>query len=155
MCHLKKNMLRLDRSIPTNDTPNVTLIAWFPHPTYSCPFNKSFLLLLFGYKFQSTLLFLYSSILIILCIVQWFVNIPPLSTFRNIEHISFLTYDCVMTNVDIRFIEEQRYNPSKLEIKYHDTGNACIFVSVPAWKNSVNNVWIYRNVSHSLRVRIS
>ena len=37
-------------------------------------------------------------------------------------------------------IHENRYDHSELEIKYHDTGNGSKFVSVSAWKNSVNSV---------------
>ena len=40
-------------------------------------------------------------------------------------------------NIDIICLQEHRYIHSK-DIKYHDTGNGCTFVSVSAWKNSVN-----------------
>ena len=33
-----------------------------------------------------------------------------------------------------------KYNHTKLEIKYHDTGNGWTFVSEYAWKNSISDV---------------
>ena len=35
-------------------------------------------------------------------------------------------------------MQENKYYHIKLELKYHDTSNGWTFVSVSAWKNSVN-----------------
>ena len=43
-------------------------------------------------------------------------------------------------NIDIVCIQEHRYYHSKAEIKYHDSGYGWIFISVSAWKNSINAI---------------
>ena len=43
-------------------------------------------------------------------------------------------------NIDIVCMQEHRYYHSKLEIKYHDTGNRRSFISASSWKYSVNAV---------------
>ena len=58
----------------------------------------------------------------------------------RIHHLPELTASATEHNIDIVCTQEHRYYHSKLEIKYHDTGNGWRFFTVLAWKNSVNAV---------------
>ena len=56
------------------------------------------------------------------------------------DQLPELTTSITEHNLNFICIQEQRHCHSKLEIKYHDTGNCQTFASLYAWKNSVNAV---------------
>ena len=60
-------------------------------------------------------------------------------TFYRIGQIPELTASGVDHNIDIICVKEHKYLHSE-DMKYHDTSNRWTFVSVFAWKNSVNAV---------------
>ena len=54
-----------------------------------------------------------------------------------IGQLSELTASAVEHKIDVIFIQEHRYTHTE-DIKYHETGNGWMLVTVSAWKNSVN-----------------
>ena len=63
-----------------------------------------------------------------------------IKTLERANQLPELTASAVEHNIDIICTQEHRYSHSELEIKYHNTGNGWMFVSVSAWKNSVNAI---------------
>ena len=61
-------------------------------------------------------------------------------TLNRVNQLPKLTAFAAESNIDIVYIQEHRYYHSELEIKYYDTGNGWMFVSVCAWRNSVNAI---------------
>ena len=59
-------------------------------------------------------------------------------TLNTINQLSKLTASAVKHNRDIICVRENRYYHSELELKYHGTDNTPAFVSLSAWKVSVN-----------------
>ena len=43
-------------------------------------------------------------------------------------------------DIDLICLQKYKYYYSEIEIKYQDTGNWWTFISVSAWKNTVNAV---------------
>ena len=58
-------------------------------------------------------------------------------TLNRIGQLPDLTASAVEHKIDIICIQEHRYTHTE-DIKYHETGNGWMLVSVSAWKNSVN-----------------
>ena len=58
-------------------------------------------------------------------------------TLNRIGQLPELTASAVEHKIDIICIQEHRYTHTK-DIKYHETGNGWMLVTVSAWKNSVN-----------------
>ena len=58
-------------------------------------------------------------------------------TLNRIGQLSELTASAVEHKIDIICIQEHRYTHTE-DIKYHETGNGWMLVTVSAWKNSVN-----------------
>ena len=58
-------------------------------------------------------------------------------TLNRIGQLSELTASAVEHKIDIICIQEHRYMHTE-DIKYHETGNGWMLVTVSAWKNSVN-----------------
>ena len=58
-------------------------------------------------------------------------------TLNRIGQLSELTASAVEHKIDVICIQEHRYTHTE-DIKYHETGNGWMLVTVSAWKNSVN-----------------
>ena len=58
-------------------------------------------------------------------------------TLNRIGQLSELTASAVEHKIDVICIQEHRYTLTE-DIKYHETGNGWMLVTVSAWKNSVN-----------------
>ena len=58
-------------------------------------------------------------------------------TLNRIGQLSELTASAVEHKIDIICIQEHRYTHTE-DIKYHETGNGWMLVTVSAWKNSIN-----------------
>ena len=58
-------------------------------------------------------------------------------TLNRIGQLPELTASAVEHKIDITCIQEHRYTHTE-DIKYHETGNGWMLVTVSAWKNSVN-----------------
>ena len=58
-------------------------------------------------------------------------------TLNRIGQLPELTASAVEHKIDIICIQEHRYTHTE-DIKYHETGNGWMLVTVSAWKNSVN-----------------
>ena len=58
-------------------------------------------------------------------------------TLNRIGQLSELTASAVELKIDVICIQEHRYMHTE-DIKYHETGNGWMLVTVSAWKNSVN-----------------
>ena len=58
-------------------------------------------------------------------------------TLNRIGQLPELTASAVEHEIDIICIQEHRYTHTE-DIKYHETGNGWMLVTVSAWKNSVN-----------------
>ena len=58
-------------------------------------------------------------------------------TLNRIGHFPELIASAVEHKIDIICMQEHRYTHIE-DIKYHETGNGWSFVTVSAWKNSVN-----------------
>ena len=58
-------------------------------------------------------------------------------TLNRIGQLPELTASAVKHKIDIICIQEHRYTYTE-DIKYHETGNGWMLVTVSAWKNSVN-----------------
>ena len=58
-------------------------------------------------------------------------------TLNRIGQLSELIATAVEHKIDVICIQEHRYTHTE-DIKYHETGNGWVLVTVSAWKNSVN-----------------
>ena len=58
-------------------------------------------------------------------------------TLNRIGQLPELTVSAVEHKIDIICIQKHRYTHTE-DIKYHETGNGWMLVTVSAWKNSVN-----------------
>ena len=58
-------------------------------------------------------------------------------TLNRIGQLSELTASAIEHKIDVICIQEHRYTHTE-DIKYHETGNGWMLVTVSAWKNSVN-----------------
>ena len=58
-------------------------------------------------------------------------------TLNRIGQLSELTASAVEHKIDIICIQDHRYTHTE-DIKYHETGNGWMLVTVSAWKNSIN-----------------
>ena len=62
-------------------------------------------------------------------------------TLNRIGQLPELTASAVEHEIDIICIQKHRYTHIE-DIKYHETGNEWMLVTVSAWKNSVNaSIW--------------
>ena len=66
------------------------------------------------------------------------VAIFKVGTLKRIGEVPELTASAVEHNINIVCLQELSYHHREVEIKYLDPGNGWTFVSVSAWKNSVN-----------------
>ena len=72
-------------------------------------------------------------------------SIIQIATFNvrilnRIGQVLELRASAIDHNIDIVCVQEHRYHHSEKDIKYHNPGNGCTFVSSSTWKNSVNAV---------------
>ena len=64
-------------------------------------------------------------------------NVRTLNRITIREQLSELTTSALKHKIDVICIQEHRYTHTE-DIKYHETGNGWMLVTVSTWKNSVN-----------------